>query len=158
MPSATAAAVLVPWLFCCQTLLDGHQAALGQLTPTQVTTRSPFDDPGLARSGDEGLTLPILIRKVWPPYTAEAMRAWIAGVVKVECIVRTDGTVDDVRVTESLDKEHGLDNEAVKAAKRWKCKPGTKNGQPVPVLIEIEMQFALAGVPGWKFGHGGKGG
>ena len=48
---------------------------------------------------------------------------------------------DDVRVTRSPDEE--LDQEAVKAARQWKFKPGTKDGRPVAVQVNIELTFTL---------------
>jgi TonB family protein len=48
-----------------------------------------------------------------------------------------------VKVTESLDTVYGLDAEAVKAVKQWLFTPGTKNGKPVPVKVDIEMTFTL---------------
>ena len=57
-------------------------------------------------------------------------------------MVLTDGTVgDDVTITRSLDDE--LDQEAIKAMKQWKFKPGTKDGKPVNVQVNIEMTFTL---------------
>lgn len=49
----------------------------------------------------------------------------------MECVVGPDGTVGDVQVVKSLDKEHGLDDEAVKAAKQWRFNPGRRDGKPV---------------------------
>jgi TonB family protein len=63
--------------------------------------------------------------------------------VLLECIVRPDGTVSDVQVLRSLDPVFGLDQEAVKAAAQWRFAPGTRFGEPVPVLITIELQFTL---------------
>jgi outer membrane biosynthesis protein TonB len=37
----------------------------------------------------------------------------------------------------------GLGDQAVKAAKAWQFLPGTRNGEPVPVLVSIEMTFTL---------------
>jgi TonB family protein len=37
----------------------------------------------------------------------------------------------------------GLDEEAIKAAKQWKFAPGTRNGEPVPVMVSIELTFTL---------------
>jgi protein TonB len=71
------------------------------------------------------------------------MRAKIQGVVLIECVVNRDGTVSDVRVIRSLDTNYGLDEEAIKAAKGWRFEPGTQNGEPVPVLISIELTFTL---------------
>jgi outer membrane biosynthesis protein TonB len=43
----------------------------------------------------------------------------------------------------SLDERFGLDNEAVKAARQWVFKPGTKDGKPVAVRIILELTFSL---------------
>jgi protein TonB len=61
----------------------------------------------------------------------------------VEAVVREDGSVGQVQVTRSLDQTFGLDQEAIKAVRRWRFAPGTRFGQPVPVLVEIELTFTL---------------
>ena len=58
-------------------------------------------------------------------------------------VVQPTGQCTDVQVVHSLDPTFGLDQEAVKAAKQWRFKPGTRLGQPVPVLVTIELSFAL---------------
>ena len=90
-----------------------------------------------------GVTAPRLVKETKPRYTADAMRARIQGTVRLEAVVRADGTVTDIKVTQSLDKDHGLDVEAIAAMKKWEFKPGTKDGKPVAVRIEAEMSFAL---------------
>ncbi|HEY3382069.1 MAG TPA: TonB family protein [Vicinamibacterales bacterium] len=97
---------------------------------------------GAYRPGS-GVENPVLIREVKPQYTADAMRAKIQGTVIVQCVVLPDGTVTDVQVVKSLDPVFGLDQEAVKAAKQWRFMPGKKQGQPVPVIISIELAFTL---------------
>jgi TonB family protein len=97
---------------------------------------------GAYRPGN-GVTSPQLIREVKPTYTADAMRAKIQGVVWLEAVVMENGSVGQVRVTRSLDPTFGLDQEAEKTVKKWLFRPGTRLGQPVPVLIEIEMSFTL---------------
>ena len=92
---------------------------------------------------DEGVTLPVLIREVKPRYTAAAMQAKIQGTVLVTAVVLATGDVGKVEILESLDAEHGLDQEAVEATRQWKFKPGTKDGKPVPVEVTIEMTFTL---------------
>jgi protein TonB len=90
-----------------------------------------------------GVTLPSVIREVRPAYTADAMRAKVQGSVWLECIVMPDGSVGDVKVTRSLDPIFGLDQEAIKAAKMWRFRPGMRQGSPVPVIITIELTFTL---------------
>ena len=90
-----------------------------------------------------GVEIPRLIRKVDPRYTAEAMRAKVQGAVWLEAVVLADGTVGDVQITRSLDAVFGLDEEAVKAARQWRFTPGTRFGEPVAVLVSIELTFTL---------------
>jgi TonB family protein len=97
---------------------------------------------GVYRPGN-GVTLPRLVKEVKPQYTSDAMRAKVQGTVLVECVVRPDGSVGDVQVVRSLDQTFGLDQEAIKAARQWRFQPGTRLGEPVPVLITIELTFTL---------------
>lgn len=71
------------------------------------------------------------------------MRAKVQGVVLLECVVQTDGSVGDVRILKSLDKVFGLDEEAIKAARQWRFVPRRRFGKPVPVLVTIELGFVL---------------
>jgi TonB family protein len=90
-----------------------------------------------------GVTMPIEIRKGAPQYTAEAMRARVQGTITVECVVQTNGVCTNIRVTRSLNQTFGLDQEAIKAAAQWRFRPGTLDGKPVPVLVRMEIVFAL---------------
>lgn len=96
---------------------------------------------GGAYQPGNGVSAPRLLKHVNPLYTAEAMRAKVQGVVLLECIVMPDGTVGDVRVKRSL--PFGLDEEAIKAARQWRFAPGMRQGEAVPVIIAIELSFAL---------------
>jgi len=93
----------------------------------------------------QGVSAPVVVKEVKPQYTAEAMKAEVQGVVTLECVVQPDGTVGEVRVTKALDP--GLDQEAIKAVKQWRFKPGTKDGKPVPVLVTLELTFTLRDKP-----------
>jgi TonB family protein len=92
-----------------------------------------------------GVSAPVVFKEVKPQYTAEAMKAGVQGVVTLECVVQPDGTVGGVRVTKALNP--GLDQEAIKAVKQWRFKPGRKDGKPVPVRVTLEMTFALRDTP-----------
>jgi len=90
-----------------------------------------------------GVVAPVLIHQVKPEYTAEARDARIQGTVTLDTVVKADGTVGDVTVAKSLDTKFGLDQQAVKAAKEWRFRPGTKDGKPVAVRVALEMRFTL---------------
>lgn len=89
------------------------------------------------------VTAPRVVKEVKPHYTPAAMEAGIQGVVVLDVVVQKDGTVGDVNITRSLDTVHGLDEEAVRAVKQWRFRPGRKDGEAVAVLVEIELTFTL---------------
>ena len=85
----------------------------------------------------------VQVREVKPSYTAEAMRAHVQGAVMVEAIVREDGSVGQVRIVRSLARAFGLDEEALRAVRNWRFRPGKREGQNVAVIVEIELMFTL---------------
>ena len=99
---------------------------------------------GVYRAGDDGVAFPRVVWQVAPGYPIEAMRAGVHGTVRLEAIVGANGSVQDVRVVKSLDRNYGLDAEAVRAAKTWRFEAGLKDGSPVPVALTIEMTFAIS--------------
>jgi TonB family protein len=110
------------------------------LAPEQAATQGREEPAG---AQDKGVTPPSPTHVVKPEYTSEAMRAKIAGTVGLSAVVQADGTVRDVTVTRSLDKQYGLDEQAVVAARAWRFRPGRKDGEPVAVRVEMEMEFTL---------------
>jgi TonB family protein len=97
---------------------------------------------GWYRPGN-GVEPPVPLHEEKPQYTAGAMRAKVQGIVEVEAIVMTDGSVGQVQIVRSLDDRWGLDDKAVEAVKRWRFRPGTRMGKPVAVLVNIELTFTL---------------
>ena len=100
------------------------------------------DRPTVHKPG-EGVKLPKLVHEVKPDYTREAMEAGIQGRVSLQAVVLESGVVGDVEVIDSLDTVYGLDDQAVKAIRQWQFEPGTKDGKPVAVQVEVEFTFKL---------------
>ena len=119
-------------LVCC--LVAGPVVA-----NAQQAQKNPVYEPG------NGVSAPVLVKEVKPEYTAEAKKARIQGAVVLQGVVETDGSVADVQVGRSLDP--GLDQEAIKAVKQWRFKPGLKDGKAVRVRIALEMSFTLRDKP-----------
>ena len=113
------------------------------------TGSGPGDQSGLGAGGDgvfpigNGVTAPIAVRRPPPSYTAEAMRARLQGVVVINCVVRPDGRCSDLRITKSLDMVFGLDQQAIASAREWRFQPGTRMGEPVSVLVTLEIGFTI---------------
>lgn len=76
-----------------------------------------------------------------PQYTEIARKARVQGVVIVQAIIDKEGNVTNVKVLKGLSM--GLDDEAVKAIKKWQFKPATLNGKPVDVYYNLTVNFRL---------------
>jgi periplasmic protein TonB len=97
---------------------------------------------GIFRLG-AGIVDPKVVKEVRPTYTPDAMRAKIQGEVLLEAVVLDSGLVGDVKVVKSLDP-NGLDQEALKAAKKWLFQPATdRTGKPVAVYVTLALSFRI---------------
>jgi len=90
---------------------------------------------------EDGITMPILLREVKPPYTVEAMKRRVEGRVGMQAVVEADGRVGAVRITRSLDTE--LDMQAMTAMKGWQFRPARFDGQPAAVVVVVDMTFTM---------------
>jgi periplasmic protein TonB len=88
-----------------------------------------------------GITPPSLLKEVKPDYTEDARRRGISGDVELEIVVRSDGTVGDVRLQRGLGA--GLDQRAIDAVRQWRFAPARRLGVPVDVLVEVAVEFKL---------------
>ena len=89
----------------------------------------------------DDVTPPILVYQVRPRYTPDALTAGIEGSVRMDAVVRADGTVGEVTVTASLDPALGLDAQAVTAIRQWRYAPAMRLGRTVAVRLPIEITF-----------------
>ena len=85
------------------------------------------------------VSAPLLLSRVTPGYTPEALRDRIQGTVWLEVVVTHEGRPSEIRVVRSLDA--GLDQEAVRALGQWRFEPGRLAGRPVDVLVSVAMDF-----------------
>jgi TonB family protein len=95
---------------------------------------------GVFRVGG-GVSAPVLLFKVEPEYSEEARKAKYQGTVLLYIEVDPNGHATNIRVQRSLGL--GLDEKAIEAVKKWKFRPGQKDGKPVTVAATIEVNFRL---------------
>jgi len=88
-----------------------------------------------------GVTAPTLLFKVEPEYSEEARKAKYQGTVVLYVEVDPSGKAVNPKVIRSLGL--GLDEKALEAVRKWKFKPGYKDGKPVTVAATIEVNFRL---------------
>ena len=82
-----------------------------------------------------------MLTRVDPVYTDEAKAAKISGAVLLSVVIGTDGLAHDINVVNGIDS--GLDLSAVAAVQQWHFEPGMKDGEPVAVRAQIEVNFRL---------------
>jgi TonB family protein len=89
----------------------------------------------------EGVQAPKPIFAPDPEYSEEARKAKYQGVVVLWLIVGPDGQPRDIKVSRPLGM--GLDQKAIEAVRKWKFEPAKKDGVPVAVQINVEVNFRL---------------
>jgi len=107
-----------------KSLLDGiYRVGGGVLPPT------PIEAPAAAFSNE---ALKFIKQQHIKGFHAESI---------VSLIVDTNGMPQDLCVVKEAG--HGLDRNAVEAVKKYRFKPGTIDGKPVPVHLSIAVSFTL---------------
>lgn len=110
----------------------------------------PFDDDsGVPDKGspdcpvrpDRNVTPPRAIYSPPPPFTEQARKKKVQGVVVLSLTVGVDGTARDVTVDHGLG--YGLDENAMETVSRWKFEPARKDGEPIEKRISVEVSFRL---------------
>lgn len=80
------------------------------------------------------------IYKPEPPYSDNARRAKVDGVLVLWVVIGPSGNVIDIKeVSDPLGE--GLDKGAIRIVSTWKFEPPTRNGTPVAVHTAIEVSF-----------------
>jgi periplasmic protein TonB len=88
-----------------------------------------------------GVSAPRTLYAPDPEYSEEARKAKWQGTVVLWVVIGPDGRPRDVRVQRSLGM--GLDEKAIEAVRSWKFEPAKKDGQPVAVQVNVEVNFRL---------------
>jgi len=88
-----------------------------------------------------GVSAPRVASKREPQYSEEARIGRLEGTVTLSLVVGENGTPKNIRVLKPLGL--GLDEKAIEAISVWQFTPGQKEGNPVPVMATIEVNFRL---------------
>ena len=87
----------------------------------------------------EDVSQPMATRKVDPAYPLQLMHENVHGTVILYAVIRSDGTVGNVRVLRGVDNR--LDRFASEALAQWQFQPAMKNGSPVDVEATFQIPF-----------------
>lgn len=122
---------------------------LGKVTssPTVLTPDSAV--PGLESDGQPvfrpnpsgGIDAPKAINQHEPIYSEIARLAKVEGTCIFNVIVNKQGFPEQIEVAKPLGA--GLDEASIATIREWRFRPATKSGQPVAVLVSVEVNFRL---------------
>jgi periplasmic protein TonB len=115
----------------------GAMAGFGDirsLTAAQAIQEETFDVSELEKR-------PEAVTEVAPAYPAELRKAKIEGLVTLVFVINEDGRVEDPRVENSSRPE--FEKPALEAIRRWRFRPGVKDGQPVRTYVKRPFRFRV---------------
>lgn len=120
----------------------GEQDANLFRVPPDYNIVDESGDFGVPFTGRSHASLPTVLSQVPAVYTEEAKRSGIQGIVRLTLFVDENGKAQGIRVEHSLDP--GLDQEAIKAVRGWRFRPGEQDGHAVRVPVHVEIAFSLS--------------
>lgn len=88
-----------------------------------------------------GVSAPVPTYKPEPEYSEEARKAKFQGSVLLSIVVNADGSTSNIKILRALGL--GLDEKAIEAVTKWRFRPSLKDGRPVAVVANVEVNFRL---------------
>jgi outer membrane biosynthesis protein TonB len=107
--------------------------------PQDSTTPRISELPDPVRCKAE--TPPIRISGRAPAMPQDAKKALKQTEVLLEALVRTDGTVQVLRVLQAPDPDFGLRDMSLQSVSQWIYRPALRAGQPVNCTLTIKLPF-----------------
>lgn len=92
-------------------------------------------------AGKDDVTYPKPIYVPEPDFSEEARKAKFQGEVVLNVVIDKAGNVERIRLENPAGR--GLDQNAIDEVKQWRFEPATRNGQPVVVEMNVEVDFNL---------------
>jgi TonB family protein len=102
---------------------------------------APVKEPLYTFKPRSGMSPPHAIYQPDPEYSEEARKGKYQGTDVLSLIVDSSGAPTDLQIVKPLGL--GLDEKAIEAVSAWKFDPAQKDGKPVSVLINVEVNFRL---------------
>ncbi|MFB3924045.1 MAG: energy transducer TonB [Terriglobia bacterium] len=111
-----------------------------ETVPPPPSNRTAVSKPRQVHRGGQ-VVAALAISQPKPDYPTLARSARIQGIVKLEAVISTAGTIKDLKL---ISGHPLLVRAALEAVSRWRYQPTLLNGEPVEVLTEIDVNFRLA--------------
>lgn len=96
---------------------------------------------GNANDAPDCVTPPVATYSPEPKYPDNERKAGREGAVVLQLVIGTDGATHDISVARSLSPN--FDQAAMDSVKTWTFSPAKKNGKPIPLHTQIQVEFHL---------------
>jgi TonB family protein len=93
------------------------------------------------RVGVDGVSSPTCSYMPNPSYSERARKYKVNGTLEAEAIVNSDGKLENVRIVRGF--PYGLNENTIATMRTWRCNPAHKDGKPVPVVVQFEVNFRV---------------
>lgn len=125
-------------------LLIGGLALTGALgakptVPTPVKNEVQFTGEFILAK--DATTLSELTKQVVPNYPVQMRQAHLTGEAQIAFLIDEKGRTEQVQVLSASDASFG--DAAVAAVKKWRFKPGKKDGKTVKIATAMPVSFRL---------------
>jgi TonB family protein len=115
-----------------------HEAALAPNDPVEKDTSIITD---ISKTLGGSIQPPAVIKDAPALYTEAARKAKVQGTCVVSVVVDRHGMPQDPHVIKCLD--YGLGQSAIDAISKYRFRPAIKEGEPVPIRINFEINIRL---------------
>ncbi len=117
--------------------------ATGEADPTSgaMNPKIAGTDAKLVVRVEGDVKAPVPLLQPAAPYSDAAREKKIEGVSLIGLIVDPQGMPQNIHVVRPLG--YGLDEKAVETVRRYRFKPAMRNGEPIPLYVNVEMNFRL---------------
>jgi TonB family protein len=111
-------------------------------TDIHETPAGGAEPEGVLHPGTAGVGYPRCVYCPDPKYTEKARHDKVEGTVQMRVVIETDGKASNIEIVKGLRQD--MDLQAVSAVQAWRFEPARgPNGEPVAVIVPIEMTFRL---------------
>jgi len=120
--------------------LNGQLSVLMSRSSNSARELTFFLDPPGTYRVSSGVSKGLLLNQVRANYPPSAKQAGVQGVVRMQAVIGEGGNIERLDVIEGPEM---LRQPAMDAVRQWTYRPYLLNRQPIKMVTEIEINFAL---------------
>lgn len=120
-------------------------ARAGRRADEWVRAENPISEEGPREYGENepGVEIPVIITKAPPKYPEQARKKKLTGQVIIGLLVDREGSPTNLQILRVIEPGVGFEEAALAAVQQWRYRPGTFQGEVVPVRMTTVLEFIM---------------